>query len=158
VGFNVFLLAAMVIAGIAVSASVPGGLHWSIAMFASIVVNMIIAIIPHYTDDCDEYWLQFIVDIVELVACGILLCVSAGVAVVLVEMVSIAVGLLISTIYIMIRDMPWWSWRFMVFEVGALFIPLAILTWSVLGLAIPLLVLGIIAIITASILCMVEYM
>jgi hypothetical protein len=156
VGGNILALAAMIAAGVIVSINVPNGLHWSIAMFTSIVVNMLIAIITHYTDDSSEYWLQFVADIIELVACGILLCVSAGTTVVLVESVSIAVGLLISTIYIIISDTPDWVWKFIIFEVGALFIPLAILTWSLLGLAIPLLVLGIIAVISAGIWCIAD--
>ena len=154
---NIFLLIAMAVAGVIVSLTVPGGMHWSIAMFSSIVVNMLVAIITHYTDDCDEYWLLFIVELIELIACIVLLIVGlAATKAVLIDMIALAVGMIIATIYIMVRDdLTWYGPFFLGFQGAALLIPVAILTWSVLGLAIPLLVVGILAVVVTGICWMV---
>ena len=155
---NIFLLIALAAASVIVSLTVPNGLHWGIAMFASIVVNMIVAIIAHYTDDCDEYWLLFTVELCELIACVVLFIVGMAVTkVLLIEVISLAVGMIIATIYIMVSDdITWFGPYFLGFEGAALLIPVAVLTWSVLGLAIPLLVVGILAIVVTAICWMVE--
>ena len=157
VGFNIFLLAAMAIAGVIVALTVPNGMHWAIAMFSSIVVNMLVAIITHHTDDCDEYWFQFTVELLELIACLVLIIVGlAATKAVLIDAIALAVGMIIATIYIIIRDEAWYGPYFLGFAGAALLIPLAILTWSVLGLAIPLLVVGILAVVVTAIWWIVE--
>ncbi len=152
VGGNIFLLAAMAIAGVIVAFTVPNGMHWSIALFSSIVVNMLVAIITHYTDDCDEYWFQFIVELIELIACVVLIIVGLTVTkLVLIYPIALAVGMIAATIYIIVRDEAWFAPFFLGFQGAALLIPIAILTWSVLGLAIPLLVVGVLAIMITTI-------
>jgi hypothetical protein len=148
----------MAVAGFIVALTVPNGMHWGISIFASIVVNMIVAIITHYTDGSDEYWFLFIVELIELIACIPLIIVGLVVTkVVLIYPIALAVGMIIATVYIMVRDdITWYGPYFLGFAGASLLLPLAILTWSVLGLAIPLLVVGILAIIVTAIWWMVE--
>lgn len=152
VGGNLFFLFAMAVAGAIVSFTVPNGLHWGIAMFSSIVVNMAAAIITHYTDDCDEYWLLFTVELLEFIACLVLIiCGLTVTKVVLIEVIAMAVGMIISTVYILVRDSAFYGPFFLGFEGAALLIPVSILTWSLPGLAIPLLIVGVLAIIVTGI-------
>ena len=151
-GMKIFAVLAFLAGAVVLSILVKGALHWVIAVPISIVLNMIIAIVTDITDDCDEYVFQLIVSILELIACVVLVIIAlAANPAVLVEAVAIPVGMLPATIYIIIKDEAFWGGWFILFEIGALFIPVAILTWALLGLAVPLLVLGIIAIISAFI-------
>lgn len=157
IGGNIFLLAAMAIASAIVAFTVPNGIHWAIAGFSSIVVNMLVAIITHYTDDCDEYWFQFVVELLELIACVVLIIVGLTVTkLVLIYPIALAVGMIAATIYIIVMDEAWYAPFFLGFQGAALLIPIAILTWSLLGLAIPLLVVGILAIMITTIWWTVE--
>jgi len=156
-GIKIFAVVALLAGLAALAILVEGALHWIIAVGASIILNVVIAIITHFTDDCDDYWLQFTINILELVACLVLIIVGLAAApAVLVEAVALPIGMLIATVYIIIADEPWWGFKFIVFEVGALLIPIAILTWSVLGLAIPLLILGIAAVVIDAGYCIFE--
>jgi hypothetical protein len=148
VGFNVFALLAMIIGAVVVGMTVPGGIHWAISVPVSITVNMIIAIITRYNGDSDE-GAQFVVNIIELAACVVLLPCSFATMNTLVYMIALSVGMIISTLYLKITEDSMPAWIFILFQVAMLFIPVSILTWSLLGLAIPLLVLAIIAIIWA---------
>jgi hypothetical protein len=65
----------------------------------------------------------------------------------LIYMIALAVGMIIATIYIKITDDGMTFWIFICFQGAALLLPIAILTWSLLGLAIPLLLAAIIAVI-----------
>jgi hypothetical protein len=146
VGGNVLALLAMIVGAVILAVSVPNGLHWAIAGFSSIVVNMIIAIITRYHGDTDE-GMQFIFNIIELVACLVLLPCAFATTNTLIYMIALAGGMLIATIYIKIAEDSSIAWMFICFQIAMLFIPISILTWSILGLAIPLLLAAIIAVI-----------
>jgi hypothetical protein len=75
---------------------------------------------------------------------------------VLIYPIALAVGMIAATIYIIVMDEAWYAPFFLGFQGAALLIPIAILTWSLLGLAIPLLVVGILTIISATIWWCVE--
>ena len=146
VGGNVLALLAMIIGAVVFGMTVPGGIHWAISVPVSIAANMIIAIITRYHGDTDE-GMQFVVNIIELVACVVLLPCAFITTNMLIYMIALAAGMLIATIYIKITEDSMTFWIFICFQAAMLLIPIAILTWSLLGLAIPLLLAAIVAII-----------
>ena len=142
VGSNIFALLAIIIGAVVVAFTVKGGIHWSIGVAGGIILNMILGIITRRFSDTDT-GLQFVMNIIELVACVILIPCAFVTMHVLKYAVGISLGVIIATVYLKITEDSEFAWIFIVLGAGTLLTPLAILTWSVLGLAIPLLVAGV---------------